>query len=261
MLIDHELRYLAVMICLYSLSEFLIKRLLWRSVPAIPLLTMFLQSGILLIILVVGTLGFSSLELLLGYIAVTILRTFFEFFLRACKQRSFLEAFVFTQATTILLLVAVWRFVLPVHVHDWYASFETSILESLGGVGMYLQQNATTIFVTLTAYSVMVDGGAKLVRGVLNKFPKLMGKVAIFSGDSNENIGEWIGVLERVITLTFVLTGSYTAVAFALTAKSIARFKELEDKNFAEYYLLGTSSSVATALLVGALVQVLIKNL
>jgi hypothetical protein len=88
-----------------------------------------------------------------------------------------------------------------------------------------------------------------------------MEKVSITPGDDNENIGEWIGILERVITLTFVLTGSYTAVAFALTAKSIARFKELEDKNFAEYYLLGTSSSVATALLVGALVQVLIKNL
>jgi hypothetical protein len=107
----------------------------------------------------------------------------------------------------------------------------------------------------------MIDGGAKLVRGVLNKFPILMTKIPINTGNNNENIGEWIGVLERIITLTFVLTGSYTAVAFALTAKSIARFKELEQKDFAEYYLLGTSSSVATALLVGALVRVLIKNL
>jgi hypothetical protein len=260
MLIDHELRYLAAIICLYSFSEYFVKRLIWKPVPKISPSTILLQSGLLLAILVIGTIGFFSLELLLGYIAVTMIRAFFDLFLRTCKQQRFLEAFIFTQTFIILLLVAVWRIVLPVQVHDSYAFIETFILDSFGSVGLYLKQNATKIFLILSAYFVMLDGGAKLVRGVLNKFPLLMDKATIPSAGKNENIGEWIGVLERVITLTFVVTGSYAAVAFALTAKSIARFKELEDKDFSEYYLLGTFSSVATALLIGALVQVLIKN-
>ena len=62
-------------------------------------------------------------------------------------------------------------------------------------------------------------------------------------------------VPDSAICFTFVLTGNYTAVAFALTAKSIARFKELDNKDFAEHFLLGTSTRVGIALLAGSLVQ------
>jgi hypothetical protein len=114
--------------------------------------------------------------------------------------------------------------------------------------------NTACIFLTVAAYCFMFDGGARIVRGVLDQFPAMMERIAANSAGS-ESGGEWIGVLERIITLTFVLTGAYTAVAFALTAKSIARFKELDDRTFAEYYLLGTSTSVAVALITGALVR------
>jgi len=40
-------------------------------------------------------------------------------------------------------------------------------------------------------------------------------------------IGKWIGILERAIILIFVACNEITAVAFVLTAKSIARFKQL----------------------------------
>ena len=40
----------------------------------------------------------------------------------------------------------------------------------------------------------------------------------------------------------------FSAMAFVLTAKSVARFKEIEqDKNKAEYYLIGTLLSVVSA--------------
>jgi hypothetical protein len=258
---DHDLRYLAAIICLYSFSEFLVKQIVWQPAPKIPASTVLVQSTMLLTILGIGTSGFSSWKLLGGFFAVIVLRTTWDIFRGSKEQKRVLEAFIFTQAITILFLTAVWHFVMPVHVHDWYARIETQTLVSLGSVGSYLLQRATSVFVTLAAYFFMIDGGARIVRGVLGKFPILMEKVSGTAAVNNENRGEWIGVLERIITLTFVLTGSYTAVAFALTAKSIARFKELDDKDFAEYYLLGTSASVATALLVGALTQVLVRNL
>ena len=47
--------------------------------------------------------------------------------------------------------------------------------------------------------------------------------------------------------MTFVLTGSSAAVGFVVAAKTLARFKQLDDRDFAEYYLLGTLASVAVA--------------
>ena len=57
--------------------------------------------------------------------------------------------------------------------------------------------------------------------------------------------GKRIGVLERLIVLALTLQGQYSAIAFVFTAKSIARFKEIESsRDFAEVYLLGTLTSV-----------------
>lgn len=65
--------------------------------------------------------------------------------------------------------------------------------------------------------------------------------------------GATIGVLERMLVLTLVLLGQYAAIALIFAAKSIARFEELKDRQFAEYYLIGTLSSILFAMLVGIL--------
>lgn len=72
--------------------------------------------------------------------------------------------------------------------------------------------------------------------------------------------GALIGVLERIFTLTFVLLGEYTALALIFTAKSIARFEGLKDRQFAEYYLIGTLSSILFALLVGLATKGILKS-
>jgi hypothetical protein len=71
------------------------------------------------------------------------------------------------------------------------------------------------------------------------------------------NTGKCIGVLERAVILLLVMRGEMAAVGFVLAAKSIARFKQLDDRAFAEYYLVGTLIStliaVAGGLALGAL--------
>jgi hypothetical protein len=64
---------------------------------------------------------------------------------------------------------------------------------------------------------------------------------------SPARLGATIGVLERLLIVTFVLSGSSAAVGFVVAAKTLARFKQLDDRDFAEYYLLGTLASVAVA--------------
>ncbi len=76
----------------------------------------------------------------------------------------------------------------------------------------------------------------------------------ILSNDSStsENdlkMGNLIGKLERVIVAILVLQNQYGVIGLVLTAKSIARFKQLEDKNFAEKYLVGTLASLSIALI------------
>jgi hypothetical protein len=65
---------------------------------------------------------------------------------------------------------------------------------------------------------------------------------------SPARIGATIGVLERLLIVGFVLTNATAAIGFVVGAKTLARFKQLDDRDFAEYYLLGTLASVAIAL-------------
>lgn len=57
------------------------------------------------------------------------------------------------------------------------------------------------------------------------------------------NAGKYIGWLERGLTLTFILIGHPEGVGFLLAAKSILRFRDVQDQNDrhqAEYIIIGT---------------------
>lgn len=71
--------------------------------------------------------------------------------------------------------------------------------------------------------------------------------------------GKIIGILERFVILTFVLLNQYTGIAIVLMAKSIARFDELKERDFAEYYLVGTLASISFALGCGIIMKFLLK--
>lgn len=63
--------------------------------------------------------------------------------------------------------------------------------------------------------------------------------------------GQMIGYVERLLIFIFVLCGSFEAIGFLITAKSILRFGEsAKDKHYAEYVLLGTLLSCLLALIV-----------
>ncbi len=74
-------------------------------------------------------------------------------------------------------------------------------------------------------------------------------------------IGATIGALERLLIVAFVLTGAEAAVGFVIAAKTIARFRQLDDRGFAEYYLLGTLGSVSVALATALVAQAALATL
>lgn len=72
------------------------------------------------------------------------------------------------------------------------------------------------------------------------------------------NAGRVIGFLERWLVYLVVLsTNDLTAIGFIIAAKGLARMKQLEEKAFAEYMLIGTFLSVLAAVLVGKWVRTL----
>lgn len=261
---DADVRYGAALFCLYALFEFLIRRVFLSSaqvghVPraAARALVLFLLTGL-------GSAGFISTTLAIGFAAIAV----FYFLYEVTAGREFpensewaLERFLFKQLLFSLLLFILWRLALPIAPHEWYVRAENFVLSGPGGASETIRERAPLILTIAAAYLFVIDGGTRIVRGVLNKFPGLYSLVVTkldrrYSGEKEENVGEWIGVLERLLALTFVLTGSYAALGFAFAAKSIARFKELEDKQFAEYYILGTSVSLLVALFAGVAVRV-----
>ena len=66
------------------------------------------------------------------------------------------------------------------------------------------------------------------------------------------NAGRVIGILERWLMLLVILwSDSLNALPLIIAAKGLARMKQLEEKEFAEYMLVGTFLSVLMALLLG----------
>jgi hypothetical protein len=97
-------------------------------------------------------------------------------------------------------------------------------------------------------------GGTLIVRGVLSKAGTLP-TLGSGSGDrqidtAEYNRGRLIGDLERLLLIVSVAVQAYAAMAFII-----------EDRNFAEYFLIGTLTSVVVALVLGLLVRATILNL
>jgi hypothetical protein len=121
----------------------------------------------------------------------------------------------------------------------------------------------STVFFTTAIFLWVLRGGTYVVRGILEK-----GRIlpAISTADIHLDIEEYnrgriIGNIERLILVTFVAIQAYPALAFLMAAKGLFRAKDLEKKEFSEYFLVGTLVSSLVAIVAGLLVQFVIQML
>ncbi|SFD02139.1 Protein of unknown function [Bacillus sp. OV322] len=80
-------------------------------------------------------------------------------------------------------------------------------------------------------------------------------KKITFIKDSPAKAGMWIGILERNIILILCLINSIASIGFLIAMKALTRFKQFEDKSFAEYYLIGSMLSIVFAMLSGYFIR------
>lgn len=71
--------------------------------------------------------------------------------------------------------------------------------------------------------------------------------------------GKIIGLLERTFIYFLIIFNQIGAIAVIIALKSLARFNELNDKNFAEYFLIGSLLSLFTATLPAVLVRFILN--
>ena len=79
-------------------------------------------------------------------------------------------------------------------------------------------------------------------------------EIFITEKDDLPNAGKLIGILERLLVVTFILLNQFEAVGFLIASKSILRYKEDETLK-TEYVLIGTMLSFGLAIAVGIIIN------
>lgn len=100
----------------------------------------------------------------------------------------------------------------------------------------------TIVFVTFPAAIIM----GKLLEPMSNQIE--------LDHKSLPNAGKYIGVIERLFVLTFIILGRWEAIGLLITAKSVFRFNDLKERNsrkLTEYILIGTLLSFGLAIIAG----------
>ncbi|MCK8097612.1 DUF3307 domain-containing protein [Pseudoalteromonas sp. 1CM17D] len=106
-------------------------------------------------------------------------------------------------------------------------------------------------------YLIILSPSAVFIRMMLERL------TANFSSEGSLPLaGQSIGMIERVLILSFILLDQFAGLGFLLAAKSVFRFGDLsasKDKKLTEYVMLGTLLSVSVTLFVGLGVNSLIR--
>jgi hypothetical protein len=176
-------------------------------------------------------------------------------------------------AAVLLLAFAVGAGFAPWRRADWTTPVRGLLLEAaaLVGAAVLAWLGARLVHPTpagwywgrmillAAAYWYACAGGAVLIRRILEIVPvnetARAGKGGITVPAAELSRGLLIGVLERALALTLVLIGQLGALGLILAAKALARFRAMDDRDFAEYVLIGTLASMLLALWVGVAVR------
>ena len=111
----------------------------------------------------------------------------------------------------------------------------------------------TDVFLFLTFIVLVVFGGGYFTASVCRGFINDSDRPGI------ARAGRYIGILERALVFVAVMVGRFELIGFLLAAKSIVRHPEMKGEKggtaFAEYFLVGTLTSVSWAFFLSLIFQ------
>lgn len=121
-------------------------------------------------------------------------------------------------------------------------------------LGIVLRNLAPTSTLNKGTYSI-VDEKTE-IKSLFNEKGEEINEVTTikteqFYKDSPKKIGHYIGIIERLLIVIFIVQGIPQGMAFLIAVKSLTRFKQFENKQFAEYYLIGSLFSALIGIILG----------
>lgn len=156
----------------------------------------------------------------------------------------------------------------PETKRSWFIADQILHLITIAAIGMAYKGTLidpaffdSRFWILLTGVLLLTKPTSIIIRNIISIWTP-----ASKDGDENSlvNAGKYIGILERLFVLCFIITGHFEAIGFLLAAKSIFRFGDLmeaKERKLTEYVLIGTLLSFGIALLTGLLVQVALLKL
>jgi len=156
-----------------------------------------------------------------------------------------LRYFLIDQALHLLVLFILWISV----TQNWgeVLPFITSLLAS------------EVFLVYLTGYLIVIFPIGFIIGKATRRWQKEIKKEDGIK--SLAKAGRYIGIFERILVLTFILTNNFSAIGFLIAAKSILRFSDKSKsgaRKQTEYVLIGTLMSFALTIIIGFLMRVLV---
>ncbi|HRO46390.1 DUF3307 domain-containing protein [Agriterribacter sp.] len=130
----------------------------------------------------------------------------------------------------------------------WYYTFYT-----LTDIKEWLRliENDSAFWLLTTAYIFLSFPAGIMIGQMTRKWSDQLPRSAGLA-----NAGKWIGIVERVLILTFLLQDQYAAIGLLITAKGLLRFSEKDrQEEKTEYVLIGSLISFSIAVITGIIVK------
>ncbi len=156
-------------------------------------------------------------------------------------------AFIIDQALHLLVLFALWTIFFKDQA--WWNKMFYSIIEN------------RSAWIIAAGYIFILFPLAKILGYATQKWRHEVEFNAPRSAISLSEAGRFIGMFERILVLTFVITNHFEGIGFLIAAKSILRFNDIKGDNMhkeAEYVLIGTLMSFSASILTGLAISLLI---
>ncbi|MCW9038427.1 DUF3307 domain-containing protein [Altibacter sp.] len=118
---------------------------------------------------------------------------------------------------------------------------------------------STNVLVVLIGYLIVIYPVGFLIGKATQRWQEEIAKEG--ERTSLEKAGRYIGIFERILVLTFILSDNFSAIGFLIAAKSILRFSDKHKsgaRKQTEYVLIGTLMSFALTIIIGFLMRVLV---
>lgn len=190
--------------------------------------------------LLAGLLTYVFLQDWSGWI-VPVFISITHFFIDLWKLNSHkdnLRIFLLDQFFHFIIIVLAWLY----------------LVEGFAHIGRYLESlgNSPKLLAILVGYLLVIFPAGFVIGKATERWQS---EIESISGEmSLKAAGRYIGIFERVLVLTFILMGNFSAIGFLIAAKSILRFGDKSNsgaRKQTEYVLIGTLMSFAAAILIG----------